>query len=336
MSNRSFPTQNSTLSSQALLRFLSTRYALASPLICSFFHRGVNDTYLVSTGSDTFFLRVYRAGWRTRSEITAEVKLLNYLSVNRIPVAAPVPMKNGSYTHQIDAPEGIRYTVLFTNAPGRLHIPLSKRQCFEYGRLAGRIHRCADEIDETYPRFHLDLAHLVDTPLSHIEPFLTHRRGDFDFLVEVGEGLKKQIERLLTFKKPEYGVCHGDLNRANVHFDDKDNISLFDFDCFGYGWRAYDIAVFLWSHGWNKQWPPSKKAQRTQRWNSFLSGYSRERNPGKQELEAVHTFVVIRYIWIMGLHTGGTRVWGRGWINDEYFDTIIGHIKNQIRDFKIL
>lgn len=336
MSNRYFPIQNSTSSSEALSQFVSTRYALGSPLECYFFHRGVNDTYVIPTQSDTFYLRVYRAGWRTQDEIASEVKLLNYLSENQIPVATPVPMKDGSYIHEINALEGIRFVVLFTNAPGKPHIPLSKKQCYRYGRVAGRIHRCADEIGETYTRFHLDLAHLIDTPLGHIEPFLTHRRGDFDFLVEVSNGLKAQVESCLTRRRPEYGICHGDLNRANVHFDASDNVTLFDFDCFGYGWRAYDIAVFLWSHGWNKEWPPSKKSQRTQRWNSFLSGYTRERNLGNNELKAVQTFVVIRYIWIMGLHTGGAKVWGRGWINDEYFDTIIEHIKNQIRDFKIL
>jgi hypothetical protein len=46
-------------------------YPLDAPLACKFFHRGVNDTYLVSSPSGRFVFRVYRASWRQQEAVAA-------------------------------------------------------------------------------------------------------------------------------------------------------------------------------------------------------------------------------------------------------------------------
>jgi Ser/Thr protein kinase RdoA (MazF antagonist) len=44
----------------------------------------------------------------------------------------------------------------------------------------------------------------------------------------------------------EVGSCHGDLHGWNAHIDQNMALTVYDFDCCGVGWRAYDIAVFRW------------------------------------------------------------------------------------------
>ena len=235
---------------------------------------------------------------------------------------------------RIAAPEGLRYAALFTNAPGKQAYPLNLKQSCSYGELAGRLHVCLDKAPDDDRRFHLDCSHLVDAPLRYIEPFLEHRKKDFDYVKSVGNELKLKIDDLLPKTKPEYGNCHGDHHGGNVNVDKNGNMTLYDFDCYGYGWRAYDIAVFLWQGAFN--WSRAGKAKRTRRWNAFLKGYATARTLGTRELEATNVFVPIRHIWLMGLHTHGAEAWGRGWLNDHYFDENVTFIKRWIEYYKIL
>jgi Ser/Thr protein kinase RdoA (MazF antagonist) len=78
-----------------------------------------------------------------------------------------------------------------------------------------------------------------------------------------------RINDLLPRKKPEYGNCHGDHHGYNVNIDKNGTMTVFDFDCYGYGWRAYDISVFLWNRSFD--WSRTATAKRTRRWNAFLN-----------------------------------------------------------------
>lgn len=63
-------------------------------------------------------MRVYRRGWRNKEEIDFELELLLFLHEQKQPVAYPIAIKNGSFTTNILAPEGVRYIAVFNYAPG--------------------------------------------------------------------------------------------------------------------------------------------------------------------------------------------------------------------------
>jgi len=328
-----FPVTNSTLKSQALIERVLSKYKLPSTVRCNFLSLGVNDTYRVKAGSSTYYLRVYRFGWRTKAEIQAELDMLTYLHRRHLPVSYPLKRKDGQYLNRIAAPEGIRYAALFTNAPGEQK-SLNIRQSDSYGELAAQMHACLDKAPDDDRRFHLDSSHFIDEPLQLIAPFLDHRKKDLDYLDRVGHELWLKIDDLLPEKKkPEYGCCHGDHHGYNVNIDKDDRMVVYDFDCYGYGWRAYDIAVFLW----NRSFDLSKagKAKKTRRWNSFLNGYSKVRPLSARELEATMVFLPIRHIWLLGLHSQLSESLGT-WVNDGYFDRNIDLIKRWIDSYKIL
>lgn len=335
MAHRGFPVDASIVSARALLVRVLPKYRLRGPLSCRFLHRGLNDTYTVQAGASTYYLRVYRYGWRRKSEIDAEVDMLNHLARQRQPVSHPVQRKDGAYLTRIAAPEGPRYAVLFTEAAGQTP-RFDVADCRQYGEIVAGIHAAMDRRREDTRRFHLDLAHLIDEPLGHIEPFLAHRKDDLEYLRRVCSLLKSGIEGLLQKKLPEYGCCHGDHHGANVHRDGQGRMVVFDFDCYGYGWRAYDLAVFLWNWSPHFGFDRTGKAKMARRWNAFLDGYSRIRSLTESELTATQLFVPIRRIWWLGMHTTrSAESFGVGFIQNNWFDRNISLIRQSIEHHRI-
>ena len=330
-----FPVQKTILSCEAIKERIFSQYNIEKAHTCRFFNHGLNDTYKIENDQKTYYLRVYRKNWRSKDDVISEIKLLNHLSKNKkISVAVPIKNIDGEYMMEINAMEGTRYAVLFESAVGKSK-PLDNKRSYKYGRTAARIHAQADKL-EALNRFHIDLEHLLVEPLKYIKPFLSKRTEDYKYLENTAKKLKKEIIKLLSKDKSAYGICHGDFHGGNIHFDKNDNLSVFDFDCFGYGWRAYDISVFLWSCASFRDWGKKNKSKRTRLWNLFLKGYTEERKLTPNELKAAYVFVPIRHIWLLGLHTQGCNDWGGVWITDEYFDQEIGFIKKWIENYKVL
>ena len=114
-----FPVTHSTLAINALMTDVLPDYDIGVPLECRLLHLGLNDTYLVKTRDGQYILRVYREGWRSVSEILYELDVLLFLQRENHAVSVPLSRKDGSLIHPVTAPEGIRYVVLFTYAPGK-------------------------------------------------------------------------------------------------------------------------------------------------------------------------------------------------------------------------
>jgi Ser/Thr protein kinase RdoA (MazF antagonist) len=107
----------------------------------------------------------------------------------------------------------------------------------------------------------------------------------------------------------DFGFCHGDLHGFNAAFDGE-TVTMFDFDCCGVGWRAYDIAVYRWL---------LEMRNLTSNWKPFLETYQERRPLAQIDLSAVPLFVAARYIWILGLHTGNASFLGRSFMNDQLY-----------------
>jgi len=313
MTDKHFPIDASIISAEALTARVLPKYRLANPT-CSLLAHGVNDTYSVTTNSKHYFLRVYRCAWRNRKHIASEVDMLNYLRADKQPVSYPIKCKNGAYVSRINAPEGIRYAVLFSDATGTIPNFRKLAVCHQYGEIAGRMHESMDRCKKDVQRFDIDLKHLIDDSLDSISLILFNRSKDMDFLQKVGTELKSELCKLPT-EKPFYGLCHGDHHGGNVHQDSDGRMTVFDFDCYGYGWRAYDVAVFRWSLGLRYGFNGSQRGKGTRRWNAFMNGYSKVRCLTHNELKATALFIPARHIWLMALHANLSRTVGSNILN---------------------
>ncbi|GHO57968.1 phosphotransferase enzyme family protein [Ktedonobacter robiniae] len=285
-----FPVTHSILAPEALLAEVLPLYDLDEQVSCLFLTRGVNDTYLVQSGTTKYILRVYRAGWRSLSDVLYEIDVVRYLDQKGIAVSMPVSQRDGGFVSTLQAPEGPRQAVLFTYAPGVELDRHDARDSYLHGRVIGAMHNAASGFTSVRQRTPLDLSLLADQSLQTIQPLYTGSATDWAYLEELVERLRARI-RQLAGQGLDWGACHGDSHMLNEHMDEDGTITLFDFDCCAPGWRAYDLAVVRWCEGFYN-WDPGDTL-----WQSFLKGYTEVRPLAEVDLASIPAFVALREVW---------------------------------------
>jgi Ser/Thr protein kinase RdoA (MazF antagonist) len=324
-----FPVISSILSPQAIIAELMPGFGITDADNCQFYSGGFNHTYRFTTlQGSTFYLRAYRIPWRTLADIQYELDMLIHLKMKDFPAARPVAYKDGKYFCTVPAPEGPRRLALFTEAPGKeiSYTQEAADTARRYGQCVAQMHNALDDFSSPHPRFHLDLAHFIDRSLIHIAPFLSHRQEDWAYLQKFAENLRQRILSL-PVSSLEQGACHGDLQGYHANVDTDGTLTFYDFDCGGYGYRAYDLAVFLWCC----RLQDAVEA----RWESFLKGYRETRNINELDVKAAPLFVCARYLWHMGVHTQNSPDWGIDFLNDQYFDDHLKRIRKAEADYLI-
>ena len=294
----------------------------------------MSDVYIVEAQDATYFLKVYRNDRSSKENIEAEVSFLNDLFDNQVSVTTPVMNCHSSYLNELSTPEGTRYAVLFHAVTGGEPEEDNLDQSRKFGKLAGRIHNCADGLNKQYKRGHLDEKYLVKNPIIYMEPYLHNRKRDLDYLSKFGSDLIAELNGLLSRETPEYGICHGDLHAGNARYNTNGELTLFDFDSFGYGWRVVDIGVYLVSYDW-MDLSREGKSKKDRFWNAFVEGYNQQRALNKNELTAVQLCLPIRHFELMGITI---RYWsqniGISWIDDDYFDRHISWFKKWSSEYR--
>lgn len=323
MSKGLIPVIPSIVSGDALIETVLNNYSIGASQSCQIHKRGLNDTYLVTTQKqERYILRVYRCGWRTKEEIDFELELLAFLHEQQQPVAYPLKRKDGIFTTEIVAPEGKRYTAVFSYAPGRAtNEKLNGRQSQRLGEVLANIHQTLDKFKSSFTRPALNSEYLLARSIEAIAPLYQHRGSDIAYLQKQIETIKMQLELQLPDSAPAYGICVGDVHSGNAHFTQQDQPTLFDFDQCGYGWYAFDIAKFIHTaHSW--------KIDTTVR-NLFLQGYQAIRTLDAAELAAIPIFVKAAHIWVMGISTSVVGdVLPYGWFTDDWLDARLQTLKS--------
>src|SRR5919109_4270165 len=135
---RVFPVIHSILAADAVLAEVARAYALDTPVACQLLKTSLNDTYLVTTRGGRCVARVYGARWRSAAEVAYELDLLVHLAGKGVPVAAPVPARDGALARPLPAPEGLRQLALFAYGEGR-PLAWTEADCCLAGRLLAAV-----------------------------------------------------------------------------------------------------------------------------------------------------------------------------------------------------
>jgi len=323
-----FPVIDSNPRPDALIEQVLPAYGLGVISRCRLHARGLNDTYKVETaGGESFFLRVYRHGWRSRAEIEAELAILRHLDRHGARVSVSLARTDGATITVLDCAEGQRFAAVFAAAPGKeiAYKNYSEEAARAYAAAAAATHDAGDTFAGARPRPALDLAELLERPLRLVLGAIAHRADDVAYLVALGASLRGRIEGSGGLA---HGFCHGDLHGQNACARDG-VVTLYDFDCCGWGFRAYDVAVFPWAFALTDAAPERIEMMG----RAFLGEYLRRRHLGEADIAAIPTFVAIRQIWLIGLHISLGDRFGWGWMNDGYFDRQLEVLRDWEKNF---
>jgi Ser/Thr protein kinase RdoA (MazF antagonist) len=299
MINNYFPLEVSVLASNALGDYITHEYFPSTLLRCRLFYRSLHDTYKITTANKTYFFKVYRQGIRSMEEIQDEIDILNYLKSTGIEVAYPVAKQDGTYIGQFQTINGIRYGVLYTSVGIREFSELGEtaESNERLGNYIASLHNAFDKCDFNINRRDLDANLFIDESMSAIKQFSSIHHFDIEFLEEVAKKVKEKLDNL-SAKKPQYGICHGDLYSGNLRVDSYNNPILFDFDFCGNGWRAYDISMYAFPFAMGSDLVKLEK--REQRKNQFLNGYNKVRSMSDNEIDSIALFIPFRRIFNIG------------------------------------
>ena len=296
----------STLRAEAVADFVLAHYDLPGSITCKLLRRGFNDTFEVRIEYGArFIFRLSARRARGEADVASETAFLAYLDRQGIPVAAAVPLRDGSLFTSALFAEGQRPAVLFRYAEGRpSQAGSSAADARANGVTLARIHAAAGGFGDQ-GRYRLDLDHLLYRPLSAILA-----------LADLGDSLRTGLieltgrlsSALAERDRLSWTRCHGDCHGYNANIvvegPRAGQAVFFDFDDGGPGYLAYDLAVFLWCC-------VSFGRKQHAFWHAFIEGYRSIREVQLADFEAVPLFVPIRHIWLVGEYAGRIHEWGR-------------------------
>lgn len=312
-----FSVTSSILSAADIAVFVQEKYALPAPVTCQLLKTGINHTYKVDCPHRKFVFRIYSHNWRTKEQITEELKLLLLLKENTISVSYPIADATGNFIHTIHAPEGVRFAVLFSFAEGHKILHYNKQTHFEVGRLMAQIHALTKDLQLTRPTY--TPAALLNNALEKIRPFLPDETYEMQFLQTSLPVLENELLNA-DEQQLRKGIVHLDIWFDNLNIAAANNsITLFDFDFCGNGWLCLDIAYYvLQLHSTEKD-----EMQRGEKMASFYKGYESIETISAEEKRLVPILGVCLYYFYLGIQCSRFENWSNTFLNEVYLKRFI-------------
>jgi len=322
------PVTHSILAAEALLALIARVYPVDPPIACSLLRHSWNDSYQLATKSTRYVVRVYGVEQHTLPEIQFELDLLHHLAQQNAPIAAPILRRDGQAITKLQAPEGVRYLVLFPYVPGDVPaIPIGNQdQSYHFGRALAAIHAAADSFRSSLTRVPYDLETLLDRPIATLRPYLAHRLIDWRELVEVADEIRAGVSRILPLG-PDWGIIHGDPFSANARITPDNQVMWYDFDFCGFGWRALDLA-----HAYASA--QDYEEDHASVWNAFLKGYRTKRAISEADLAMMPLLSAAADIWSMSINMAKGPIDGFEWPGDGFFDSRFTWLRKSVAIYR--
>ena len=311
-----------TPTGNAIAQAVMAGWTLGPVVHCVLLRRGFNQVYELRFASGLHAIaRLCAERPRGAPNIAYETALLTHLRANGIPVAAPLPAADGTFSVAVALPEGARALLLFEflpgDPPGESLVDLEAT-----GRGLARLHRAAQGYEGPDSLYTLDLPLLLDASLQRLltAPTVDDALGrEFSALAEA---LRARFAALPGLTRVHcHGDCHGSNNfmtdgadgpagsQGGAGSEGRRVGAFFDFDDAGPGLLAYELSVYLWVLLPRSLETPLS-APVLERWTRYLAGYTSVRPVPAADLVAIAPCLALRHFWVIGEYAGRIPVWG--------------------------
>ncbi|HEY6528301.1 MAG TPA: phosphotransferase [Cellvibrionaceae bacterium] len=282
---------HSIVSESYLRELVEKRYSLGDTVECTYLLQGLNDSYLIQSNGYKYIFRIYRYGRRTLDAINSEIQYVSYLDSKSSLVAGLISNKHGEVLIAFDCPEGKRYGFLMqcaANTEVESHCILTGAS-HAYGQSIAKIHKHSAGFNPQHSVNEIDVNRLIWKPISLIEKYFPD--VDISHIYAVAKNVSEKLSNL-DLQKLTKSYIHGDVTGGNACLSNNNEYIFFDFDCFGYGWLAYDLSIFYWS--------VLLCQKDEQLWRDFIDGYRSINELCILDLSAIPLLVMARHFWIIG------------------------------------
>ena len=319
-SMHTFPVTTSTVSARHLGLFIQEKYGLSKGTNCQLFRTGINHSYIVSDRGQQFVFRVYSLDWRTELEILEEIRLLNLLKENNLPVSYALPAMDGNYIQKIPAPEGLRYGVLFSYANGKKIRSFSEETIFNIGRLIASIHKVTAQVQ--LKRVDYNAHNLAVLPYQYANRHFPETNEEMRFVKQAGDIIKYSFADAKT-DHLRNGAVHLDMWYDNMHINSETDITIFDFDFCGNGWLLHDVAYFIMQLFHVE---PNKQEYKA-KLKAFFAGYESVTKLSAEEKRLLPYSGLSIWIFYLGVQSQRFDNWSNFFLSENYLKRYISMVK---------
>ncbi|OOG19392.1 aminoglycoside phosphotransferase [Sphingobacterium sp. CZ-UAM] len=323
-----FPTINSTLSPNGLCKLIQAQYGLSDRSKCTIIRLAMNHLYAVQDREKLYVFRAYTHNWRTIPEIEEELRLLTHLKENGGQVAFPIADLSDKYIQEIEAPEGKRFGVLFSFAKGKKTAKFSEETSFLIGQALAKVHCWAENFE--LKRMLYNAQNMLKDPIQRIKRFYNKNTDEIQFLENLSSFLILRMNSL-DRENMRFGSVHLDIWFDNMHIDQQEGITFFDFDFCGNGYLCFDISYFLFqllATHMDEQEYQQKAA-------SFLRGYETVATISAEEKKCLDFACLAIMIYYISVQCDRFDYWTNIFLNEDHLKRMVGNLKRWISYCKI-
>lgn len=311
-----FSVLSSIVAPNDIARFVQREYTLPEPTTCRLLKTGINHTYRVDSGTESFLFRLYCYEWRTYQEIIEELELLLELKLGGLQVSFPIADSAGSFVRLIPAPEGDRFGVLFSFAKGKKILNYGEETHFEIGKIMGQLHQMT--LGRTQSRISYTAETLLQRPIGYLGNFLPDEIEEMKYLINLIPILEKELARA-DISQIRQGIVHLDIWFDNLNISAEGGITLFGFDFCGNGWLCMDIAYYI-MQVYNTEKDEAARAGKTA---AFLKGYESICEVSPEERRLLPILGVCIFVFYLGTQCQRFENWSNTFINEVYLKRFI-------------
>ena len=325
---KTFPATDSTLSATHVGQFIQQQYGLSAQTHCRIFRTGINHTYMVVDQSQRFVFRIYSHNWRTEQEIREELRLINLLKEAGVSVSYPVMDLDQRFIHKLPAPEGLRYAVLFSYAPGKKVRNFSEGTSYDLGILMAKMHRTAKDVQ--LRRIDYNASSLIADSYQLALRHFPEANEEMQFVMKAGRHVTGVFSGANTGELRK-GAVHLDIWYDNMQINDLSGMTIFDFDFCGNGWLLHDVAYFIMQL---YHVEPDKKEYELKK-AAFFSGYESTTALSEEEKRMLPYSGLSIWLFYLGVQSQRFDNWSNIFLSENYLKRYIGMVKEWLQYNKV-